>query len=57
MTELAHRFRKICVTTRALFLALAIITLPAKGAELSQPINAWVKRSPLADTPPSPRLG
>ena len=57
MTELAHRFRKICVTTRALLLALAIITLPAKGAELAQPINTWVKRSPLADTPSSPRLG
>jgi fibronectin type 3 domain-containing protein len=29
----------------------------AAPAPLDQPPNTWVKRSPLADTPPSPRLG
>ncbi len=31
--------------------------LPAQFAQLKQPLNTWVKRSPLTDTPVSPRLG
>lgn len=30
---------------------------PAQTSPLTQPANIWVKRSPLADTPVSPRLG
>jgi len=29
----------------------------AQNSPLAQPANTWIKRSPLADTPPSPRLG
>ncbi|MBN2269308.1 MAG: fibronectin type III domain-containing protein [Sedimentisphaerales bacterium] len=30
---------------------------PFAGADLEQPPNTWVKRSPLGETPPCPRLG
>ena len=45
-----------------LFLPLiALTTFPVMAAELrtplSQPVNTWVKRSPLPDGPVSPRLG
>jgi hypothetical protein len=45
---------------RILIIAVIIAVLAAgavAGIDLSQPANTWVKRSPLADTPPSPRLG
>jgi len=38
-----------------------ILALPAgllaEAGPLTQPVNTWVKRTPLADTPVSPRLG
>jgi hypothetical protein len=37
--------------------ALALVTITAYDPQLAQGANTWVKRSPLADTPPSPRLG
>jgi hypothetical protein len=43
--------------TRAFLLALACATRLAHSGEIAQPINTWVKRSPLEGTPPSPRLG
>jgi len=46
--------------THVLTIAVIILVLAAgavPGIELSQPANTWVKRSPLTDTPPSPRLG
>lgn len=39
------------------FATIALATALASAAEISQPANTWVKRSPLLDTPPSPRLG
>jgi hypothetical protein len=45
------------VITHTLFLALVFTTMFTSGAELTQSTNTWVKRSPLPDTPPSPRLG
>jgi hypothetical protein len=38
-------------------LAFALIVTAADDPQLSQAANSWIKRSPLADTPPSPRLG
>jgi hypothetical protein len=40
-------------------LAIALMAFPALAvpSTLDQPPNTWVKRSPLADTPVSPRLG
>ncbi len=46
--------------THVLTIAVIILVLaagPVAGIGLNQPANTWVKRSPLADTPPSPRLG
>ncbi|MCS6862800.1 MAG: hypothetical protein NZT92_21050, partial [Abditibacteriales bacterium] len=37
--------------------ALLTVVVGEQRAELRQPTNTWVKRSPLAHTPPSPRLG
>jgi hypothetical protein len=45
------------MTLALLLLAFALASLPTSGAEITQPINTWVKRSPLPDMPPSPRLG
>lgn len=42
---------------RALSLVAVAAILNSRAGEIAQPINTWVKRSPLADTPPSPRLG
>jgi hypothetical protein len=43
----------------ALALLLSVVANPlfAAPVDLAQPPNTWVKRSPLADTPTSPRLG
>jgi hypothetical protein len=53
-----------CVTLCALGLVLSLSSLIAqhsRAADLpsleSQPANTWVKRTPLADTPVSPRMG
>ena len=47
--------------TRILTVVVIIVVLAVgpvvAGIELSQLANTWVKRSPLADTPSSPRLG
>jgi hypothetical protein len=40
-----------------LLFAAAPHAVIVQSADLSQPTNSWVKRSPLPDTPPSPRLG
>jgi hypothetical protein len=52
------------VTMRSLHLLIAaglivyaVADLSAQTGALTQPPNTWVKRSPLADTPVSPRLG
>ena len=41
----------------ACLILLAAAARPAASAPLDQPPNTWVKRSPLAGTPTSPRLG
>jgi len=47
--------------TKLTLLAAVIVTArlpgPAAGGALEQPANTWVKRSPLENTPTSPRLG
>jgi hypothetical protein len=40
-----------------LLAAVAAMAVRSQSPPLSQPANTWVKRSPLANTPPSPRLG
>jgi hypothetical protein len=42
-----------------LFIMVVVVAMAAwaQQTEWAQPTNAWVKRSPLANTPPSPRLG
>ncbi|MHC4743969.1 MAG: Kelch repeat-containing protein, partial [Planctomycetota bacterium] len=46
-------------TTRILTVGLitAALAVPLAAIDLTQPPNTWVKRSPLADSPPCPRLG
>jgi hypothetical protein len=49
-------------TTRILLFYAGLMILSPAGAlaqadALTQPVNTWVKRTPLADTPVSPRLG
>ncbi len=36
---------------------LALTASASLGAGLDQPVNTWIKRTPLASAPPSPRLG
>lgn len=44
-------------TTIAAVALLIISNAPVRAASLNLPPNSWVKLSPLANTPPSPRLG
>jgi hypothetical protein len=46
----------IIIATRAVVLLSTTITFAQTGP-LPQPANTWVKRTPLADTPVSPRMG
>jgi len=49
---------KASLFSRSLVVALGLlIDEPAFSGELAQPTNSWIKRTPLNDTPPSPRLG
>ena len=58
MPELTHRRLVRIVFVLGNWTALAGPALTqACGAEPDQPLKTWVKRSPLATTPPSPRLG
>jgi len=41
----------------AVFFLTELTTPGAEPSALVQPPNTWVKRSPLPQTPPSPRLG
>jgi len=55
------RENAVRVALRATLLAALVVVLnfcsPASAATLDLPPNSWVKLSPLANTPPSPRLG
>lgn len=50
------RWYSASLTLLALF-AVLVTEAAAQPAALDQPVNTWVKRSPLPDGPPSPRLG
>src|SRR5688572_19925879 len=49
------KFINFCVLA-GLLLASTVAAIAQTGP-LIQPANSWVKRTPLADTPVSPRLG
>jgi hypothetical protein len=49
-----EQLMKICAL---LFIAAVVPVLALPAADFPHPTNTWVKSSPLADTPPSPRLG
>jgi hypothetical protein len=50
---------RVALATATAFIVSAFAGVVALGAAtpLDQPPNTWVKRSPLSNTPPSPRLG
>jgi hypothetical protein len=49
--------RLLCfVLIASVLLSIAGVAMAQTGS-LAQPVNTWVKRTPLADTPVSPRLG
>ncbi|MDW7993080.1 MAG: kelch repeat-containing protein [Gemmatales bacterium] len=51
------RARSVRYATITVWLSCCVVVSAQVGERLSQPANTWVKRSPLPDAPPSPRLG
>ncbi len=51
-----HSWLRVIASVAVAVAALTIVAW-SQQTQLTQPANTWVKRSPLTDTPPSPRLG